>query len=235
MLRKTFFALGFIAFCCGAGALRARAQTDEPKFEAGVQFSALRFEERGVCLREPCPNFVVTSSGQTEPGGGGRFGYNISRHVSVEAELNLFPRGEELEGGRKVQGLFGVKAGRRYESVGFFAKARPGFLRSRGSDFTPRPGIVCPAVFPPDIGCFDARPRTRTDFALDLGGVVELYPSRRVLVRFDLGDTLVFHDGEGNVAVRVPAGAGGSRLGVLPDPSDTTHNLQGSIGIGFRF
>ncbi|HEV3468677.1 MAG TPA: hypothetical protein VG148_05105 [Pyrinomonadaceae bacterium] len=234
MLRKTFFALVFIASCFGPAATGARAQTDEPKFEAGVHFSALHFEERGVCLREPCPTFVVTSSGQTEPGGGVRFGYNVSRNVAVEAELNLFPRDRELEGGRKVQGLFGVKAGKRYETVGLFAKARPGFLHSSRGDFTPRRGFVCPAIFPAPIGCYD--PKSRTDFALDVGGVVELYASRRVLVRFDVGDTLVFH-GDGLVPVFVPpaGGTGAPRVGVAPAPSETTHNLQGSVGIGFRF
>lgn len=235
MHQRTFIALAFIALCFGPCALDARAQSDSPGAEAGVHFTALRFEERGAgCVTAPCPDSVVASSGLTEPGVGARLGYNINRHVAVEAELNLFPRDREFEGGRKLQGLFGVKAGRRYESVGVFAKARPGFLRSGGHDFTRRQGFVCPAIFPTPIECFESSPRSNTDFALDLGGVVELYPSRRVLVRFDLGDTLVFHDGDGDVAVRVPAG-GGSRLGVAPARSETTHNLQGSVGIGFRF
>jgi hypothetical protein len=57
----------------------------------------------------------------------------------------------------------------------------------------------------------------RTAFALDLGGVVEFYPSRRVVMRFDLGDTVV--NFRGNFAGR----------------SLTTHNLQFNAGVGYRF
>lgn len=58
-----------------------------------------------------------------------------------------------------------------------------------------------------------------TEFALDLGGVLELYPSRFVSVRFDLGDTMI-HYGRSTLS-------GG--------PGSITHNLQFTTGVGFRF
>ena len=78
----------------------------------------------------PCPVTVTLADGrETEPGFGGRFGYNFSRYLTLEAEGNFFPRDRELEGGRKTQGLFGAKVGKRMDRVGIFGKARPGFIR----------------------------------------------------------------------------------------------------------
>jgi len=96
----------------------ARAQGDEKTFEVGGQFSLLRLSSS-----------TVTSAGNISgqdremvPGFGGRFGYNISKHFALEAEANFFPRNRDLEGGRKIQGLFGVKAGQRFEKAGVFVK-----------------------------------------------------------------------------------------------------------------
>jgi hypothetical protein len=62
-----------------------------------------------------------------------------------------------------------------------------------------------------------------TDFSLDVGGVVEVYMSGNWLLRFDAGDTIIWY---GTPRVRgIPAAMGGL----------TTHNLQWSAGVGFRF
>jgi len=239
MHKKLFAALIFGALCLGFAPGRARAQTDdERKLEVGAQFSLLRFQERtGVnstfCTGGVCPTFNETAAGQTEPGGGGRVGYNLNRHVAVEAQLDFFPRNRDLEGGRKLEGLFGVKAGQRYDKVGVFAKARPGFLRSGKGDFhLARP---CVAIFPMPVACYDAD--ARTDFAFDVGGVLELYPTARTLIRFDAGDTIL-RLSDRNVPVVVPPAPGSlapTRIGVVPVSSETTHNLQVSVGVGFRF
>ena len=69
-----------------------------------------------------------------------------------------------------------------------------------------------------------------------MGGVLELYTSRRTFIRFDAGDTVVLRD-ERLVAVGVNPSQG---LSIAPRrlafvPGDTTHNFQGSVGVGFRF
>ncbi len=87
----------------------------------------------------------------------------------------------------------------------------------------------CITIFPPPLACFDAGGGGRTDFALDLGGVVELYPSSRTILRFDAGDTIL-RSGTHNVPVRTPFFDV-----VAPVPDRTTHNFQGSVGFGFRF
>lgn len=220
-----------------SAAPRARAQDAGPRWEVGGQFTAFDVSNGSAsvsstvpCFVPPCPVITTTADHRaTELGFGGRVGYSFNRHVAFEAEANLFPReraltDEDFTGGRKVQGLFGVKAGRRYERVGLFAKARPGFVHFAEGDLE-QVGS-CLSVFPPPLGCFETR--GRTDFALDLGGVVELYPSSRTLLRFDVGDTVLWTRAH-NVPVRA---LGGVVVGV---PDATTHNFQGSVGFGFRF
>ena len=162
---------------------------------------------------------------------GGRFGYNFSDHFALEAESNFFPSDSEWEGGRKLQAVFGLKAGQRFDKVGLFVKARPGFVRYEKGDFQPKPGTACITIFPPPVGCFV--PVAQTNFAFDVGGVVELYPAKHTIVRFDAGDTIIRLQ-EHNAAVVL--GIPNSILpSVLPAPAKTTHNFQASAGFAFRF
>ncbi len=130
-------------------------------------------------------------------------------------EINYFPEAREnfaapfYLNSRRTQGLFGVKMGARSETMGIFAKLRPGFMHFGEGTLDPRIATLLPA--PARV--------SSTEFALDLGGVFELYPTRRAALRFDLGDTIIRFSGNSPI--------GG--------PSTTTHNLQLSVGVGFRF
>lgn len=191
---------------------KAEAQSDEtPKFEVGAQFSLLNIER--------------VFGRVTEPGVGGRFTYNATRNISLEAELNFFPRdhsgaGSNQDGGRITEGLFGLKAGKRFERFGIFGKFRPGFVSfSRAFIIRDSRSFIA--------NPFDPSFFTRlTHFASDVGGVLEFYPSRRTALRFDLGDTIIrygrqnFTDFFGNPS---------------PNPAFTRHNLQFSTGVSFRF
>jgi hypothetical protein len=241
-LATYFFALGLLLF----GAQRAHAQTDARGWEAGGQFSIFNVTNGEAttatvvpCISSPCPVITATAEQRrTEPGFGGRVGYNFNRYLSAEAEVNFFPRERaltdpEFTGGRKFQGLFGVKVGRRYEHVGLFAKARPGFVDFDEGDLRQRPGTACVAIFPPPLSCFEST--ARTDFAFDAGGVVELYPSAHAVIRFDAGDT-VLRTGAHNIPGRTQISPTGPTFNtVLLVPSETTHNFQGSVGFAFRF
>lgn len=194
-------------FCLSPQLDGARAQTDRGrKIEVGGHFTALLNRE----------------TDQTEPGVGGRVGYNLTDAVTLEGELNVLPEREEFRGGTKVQGLFGVKAGWRGEQVGLFAKARPGFLHLTEGEVRPR-DVVCIAVFPPPPGCVETSGQTR--FNVDLGGVMEVYPTPRSILRFDLGDTIVR--------------TGDFTLRGVPNPIRISprydHNFQAGVGFGFRF
>ena len=64
-----------------------------------------------------------------------------------------------------------------------------------------------------------ARPVYRTEFALDLGAVLEFYPSARTVARVDFGDTMIRHRSQA----------------APPCSNCTSHNFASRIGIGFRF
>jgi hypothetical protein len=213
-----------ILLCLGSVSLRA--QSDEKKFEVGGQFSAIRVPTTSVTTGGSA--FATTESPETNYGFGGRFGYQLSKYFTLEAEGNFFPRDRDLDGGRKVQGLFGVKAGKRFEKFGIFAKGRPGFVRYERGDYVFGTG-ACITVFPPPLGCF--RPVPRTNFALDLGGVVEFYPSQRTIIRFDAGDTMVRLPTRNVAAFQT----NGSSSVVISSPPETKHNFQAGVGFGFRF
>ncbi len=197
MFKRFFYSIALISLSLTVLSSPVKGQSETPGFEVGAQFSLLRFSRIN-------PNFSVN-----DLGAGGRVTWNINRYLGAEAEFNVFPERDEnaSRGGRKLQGLFGVKAGKRSDRLGVFAKIRPGFVHFDKRLLLCPPGALCPAVI--------LFYRT-TEFALDAGGVLEFYPSRSTAVRFDLGDTIIRFRDRGY-------------------PTRTTHNLQLSAGFGFRF
>ena len=169
---------------------QAQGQSETPKVEIGAHYTLLRFRD-----------FSVTDSGV-----GGRVTFNLTDNIGIEGELNFFPqkRSNSLTvfplfvDSTRTQGLFGVKTGLRSEKAGIFGKFRPGFVRFGDS------GVV------PGLGF--------TQFALDFGGVFELYPTRSVALRFDVGDTVI--------RITNPN---------LVSNTFYSNNLQISTGVAFRF
>ena len=164
-------------------------------------------------LRKTEVGFVATaldmrdSIGEKPLGLGGRLAYNFTDNFAIDGEVTYFPQGGQGNNGQ-TQALAGLRAGVRIKKrVGLFAKIRPGFVRFGGNTFKA------------------LNNGARNYFALDVGGVLELYPSSRVIVRVDYGDTIIaFGDDSINTA--------GSSI---PSRFGTTHNKQASFGIGFRF
>jgi hypothetical protein len=158
---------------------------------------------------------------ETDLGFGAQFGYRLTPNITLEAELSVFP-GDLTDSApfsaSRLEGLFGVKAGRQWEKMGLFGKVRPGFLHY-GAASEP---LVCILIFPPPLSCSLAS--GGTSLAVDLGGVFELYPSPRSFVRVDVGDEMVRFNGP----VLRTSGA---------EPSDAfmTHNFRFTIGVGTRF
>ena len=217
---------------------------ENQRFEVGVHFSTLQSDIPEVidfssCTVGPCSVRIGTSK-EMQPGFGGRFGYNVTRYLTVEGEMNFFPGASSFSkppaftGGNKIQGLFGARVGKRWDKAGIFAKVRPGFLHTSKGDLQPSPGIACITIVPEPAGCFETT--GKTSFALDVGGVLEIYPTSRAIIRFDAGDTLIFLSDRRISGDFVPL-SGGAPLfvGSLRVPSETTHNLQMSVGVGFRF
>ena len=121
-----------------------------------------------------------------------------------------------------TEGLFGLKAGIRKNSFGIFGKFRPGF-ESSGHAEIPR---FLNGNGPDPQNPFGFERIRATQFALDVGGVIELYPSRRTIVRFDIGDTIVRYPG-----ILFTNFSDGS----LTTETVYSHTLQFSAGVGFRF
>lgn len=190
------------------------AQTTS-KVEVGAQFTSLTVEVP--------PNDY---NHYTEAGFGGRVTYNINDNIAVEGEANFFPNKNVfgyLGQGRAVQAQFGVKAGRRYEKFGVFGKARPGLL-AVGDVFSYRPGLFATMFgFTYLTGEF-AR---ATHFTTDLGGVLEFYPSKKTMVRFDAGDTIVRFGPHYEPDLN-------NYTQLVKRPARVKHNFQLTAGVGFR-
>ena len=160
----------------------------------------------------------------TSAGFGGRVTFDLTNLVAIEAEVNLFPSEKITQpmGGltagtarlayhrRRTDLLVGAKVGHRGERFGLFARVRPGVARltDRGLGCD---GEVCALILV-------ARPQYRTEFAFDVGGTVEFYPSARSVARFDLGDVMIRH-----------------RSFAPPCTGCTSHNFTSRFGAGFRF
>jgi hypothetical protein len=227
-MRKSASCLVLVLFFT-VGLIEVNAQSDDQKFEVGGHFSALRVPTQTVTVVGS--GLATNENGNTNYGFGGRFGYRVSKYFTLEAEGNFFPHDGVLDAGRKIQGFFGVKAGKRFEKMGVFAKARPGFVRYSRGDYR-EPGGPCVAVFPQPIGCFQALGKAR--FAADLGGVFEYYPTKRTIIRFDAGDTIVRLPARNIAAFQTNTGSVLS-LVVIPAPAETRNHFQASAGFGFRF
>jgi hypothetical protein len=208
----------FIVALCSSFAYvpSALAQSDRPTMEVGGQVTFLR----------------LTESSTTNTGIGGRFSVDLTRWLSVGAEVNYFPsddfevttpdpdppppgyqRSQVTYHRRRTEVLGGARMGYRAERWGVFAKVQPGIthLTNRGVDCT---GGVCALSLL-------AVPEYRAEFALDLGGGVEFYPTRRMVARFDVGDTIIQH--RSTLAPPCPIG------------DCTSHNFTTRLGVGFRF
>lgn len=201
-------------------AVQAQDSDRFSKIEVGAQFSSLAV---GPTLPRNAiaPEFTALSSSR-EPGVGGRFSLNVTSHLAFDSEVNFFPRNEPL-GGSLVQALFGVKGGKRFKKFGLFAKARPGVASF--NDITTEDGIDTVGQPPLQFNVPHFDVRRRNFFSMDVGGVVELYHSRRIFTRIDFGDTIIrygrglFFDFDENTA---------------RSPGQTRHVIQFSAGISFR-
>jgi hypothetical protein len=208
--------------CLPFALLEAKAQSDEvPKFELGAQFTSITK-----------PDF---NNGATEPGFGGRFTFNLNRSVALEAVGNFFPHECNFCGsggvagdnsGNITQGLFGVKAGKRFQKWGIFGKARPGVVSfSEGDGRFALTGS----------GDFLILQSRRTHFAVDLGGVLEFYPSRRIVTRFEAGDTLIHYGQRQSNFLSFDPTTGVPTLVPFTIRAETRHNFQFVAGVGWRF
>jgi hypothetical protein len=216
-MKTRLLAMAIIAACLVLCARQARAQTkpstDLPKYEAGPEFTT----------------FTINGE-QIEIGVGGRFTFNLNKSIALEAAGYFSPGTcDHCPGqvtGRIAEGLFGLKAGKRFSKVGIFAKARPGFMTIGKGYFD---------LVPNSGGFVTPIPHRITPFALDLGGVFEFYPSKKVVLRLDIGDTMLRYPQHSFIGFNVDPVTFALTPAQRTQPAYTTHNTQFIMGVGFRF
>ena len=201
--KKAWFAV-ILALIFFTGKHATLAQVEQRKFEASLVVTAIN----------------LRTFDSVEPGGGIRFSYNINPFIAVEAEGNLFdfrigdhPTDDKLG----AQGLIGIKAGYRTRRVGVFAKVRPGVVNFPDLRVRQRNCFIGET-------CLDTG-RSGNRLAIDVGGVLEIYPTENLVVRFDVGDTMIRFSGD--LITRFPT--------PVAIPDRISHNAQWSGSVGIRF
>ena len=188
---------------------------DLRKYEVGIEFSSLEREAFG--------------QHQMEAGVGARFTFNFNRMIAFETAGYFYPDKCNFcrNAGNVSQVLAGAKVGKRFEKWGIFGKARPGVVSFSRGEFNPI--IISPFV------PIEVQTERSNHFALDLGGVLEFYPTDRIVTRFDAGDTLI-HFGRRTInGVGFNFDTGQFFPIPITTPARTTHNFQFTAGVGFRF
>ena len=202
--------LAVIALVFLAGAGTALGQSRE-RLEVGGQLAAVRLGD-----------FDATNFGV-----GGRLSYDIFRRLAIEGEFSFIPHDDitivssvpSIDLGiahhrRRSEVFFGTKLGVRGQKLGVFAKVRPGFARLQHL------GMGCVGESCALVSMLLVLPVYRTEFALDLGGVLEFYPSPRTVARIDVGSMLVRHRSAAPPCWRRRC---------------TTSDFTSRVGLGWRF
>lgn len=169
----------------------------------------------------------LSKSDTTSAGFTGRFTFDLTRWLAAEAEVTFFPNDDILirtqlpdaafgveHQRRRMDGLFGAKVGYRGSRFGVFGKVRPGFTHLMDQ------GVNCVGADCARILMLLAQDSYRTEFALDIGGGFEFFPSRRTVARFEFGDTMIRHN---------------SFAPPCWQDTCTSHNFTTRIGGGVRF
>jgi hypothetical protein len=152
---------------------------------------------------------------------------NFSRHVSWDSAVMHSGRNSGFtetidyqSGGRSFQALTGVKLGIRRDDMGYFGELRGGTITFGETEKR----IVVTAGGYPNfyLGMF-------TNPVLNAGGVLEVYPSRHTILRFDTGSATIFYLSK-NVKETTPTS---STTYSIPGSRQT--NMLISFGAGFRF
>ena len=177
MKRDALFRLtsAFVLILAASAAARAQGEQSAPKVEVGVQFTSLSLNQ---------PN----SPGSESLPWRRRAGHlQLYGHFAVEAEGNIsYVKGSaQLRDGRRPAADAVRCEGR--QALEALRPLRQGAPRLRQLQRDPHPRAATVG------GCtvFNFERERKTHFSMDVGGVLEFYPSRRMLVRFDAGDTII--------------------------------------------
>ena len=180
--------------------LHAQSSLEVPRYELGLQL-----------------NFTYLDGVGVWGGGiGGRFHYNFNEHVAFDSEVLFRQNNVPAVNASnptpivaQTTGLFGVRAGQRFENGGLFVHARGGFLHF-GNDGGAT--LLTKSTVP----------------AFDVGMTLERYFGPAIF-RFDAGEMIVPYGNatlwQSPLAPQIPP----------PGPLGTRANPSVEFGIAFRF
>lgn len=154
-------------------------------------------------------------------GVGGRLSWHPFDLLGVESEITFYPGSypdRRPFSSDRLEGLFGVTVGPRFERFRPFLRARAGVLKVGEA---PEP-IACIQIFPPPLACRLASGDTLR--ALDVGGGVAVFATPMTFLRVDVGDRLIRYPGP-------VFDAGGTRR----DGAFFSHDFRLAAGAGLRF
>jgi len=215
-----------------------QAKEKEDKFEIAPQFSLLLDRDKNTDTRK-----YLT-------GVGAAFSYFPLKYIGLDAEYSFYAKTDFLQlypgtyfygtsplqinymetkanyNGPEHIALFGVKAGLRTKKFGLFVKARPGF-----AVFHPVYDCIPVAdLFAPSAAINQCSENRLKNFAMDWGGVAEIYLPRHTFIRLDAGDTYLkfgkttnFYSGSGIPGWYKAYG------------DDDRHHFQLKFGLGIGF
>jgi hypothetical protein len=182
----------------------AMAQSSDARAELGIHLTSVRSSEFD----------------RSDTGVGGRLSWYPAGLIGLEGELTIYP-GDFPDAPAfsrsRLEGLFGVTVGVSVNRVRPFARIRPGFVTFREA---PQP-FACILIFPPPLAC--ALSGGDTLLALDIGGGVEVFTTRRTVLRVDAGDRLLRYPG--------PV----FRDGTAVENGFFSHDFRFAVGGGLRF
>ncbi len=190
------------------------------------RFGALREEKESVPAQSALDLGVLfalqprahLSETQIVPdrGWGAWASYNFSRYVALDGTAFYQPHADGFifpqDGGTTFEAFAGIKAGIRRDRLGYFAKVRPGLI-----EFSRTIQVA--------NGPLDQVHGKATDFALDTGGIVEVYPSRHTILRAEAGAVSISYQ-----PASVAYSGGASHFPALQRPT-----ILLLFGAGWRF
>jgi len=148
--------------------------------------------------------------------------WNFSGHLSLDTALMHSGRNsgqafaDYQAGGRAFEALTGLKIGIRRDHMGYFGKVRGGTI-TFGKTLRQVDGNSN-GITNIDLGMF-------TNPVLDVGGVLEVYPSRHSVLRCDAGSATIFYQPKNVIYLGQ----------TIPISGQTQTTMMMSFGGGFRF
>jgi hypothetical protein len=247
LMRKTCVVAGIIlALWMASSAVYAQEKRD--KFEFSQQFSLL-FDRDTIADTNTSYDGIRPRSRKSLMGIGAAFTYSPLRYLGLDSEYTFYAKNDFLQplpnsysignppisadyrtanyNGPEHVALFGIRAGVQTKKIGLFVKARPGFAAFH-------PVYDClPVANVNDytVNAMDRCSETRMlNFAMDAGGVAELYLPHRAFIRLDAGDTYLKY---GKTTMLFLGST--TRWINHTYGEDDRHHFQLKLGLGIKF